>query len=98
MDTVRRNKAAPLLERRVGTAENLIILPHDACAVLRQRAPKNKHGRGRGRTYQVDSRTLEFDDKVDFAFGVSGTTGKSTCMVVKVHGVDIEVLVDYGAT
>ena len=42
--------------------------------------------------------TLEFDDKVDFAFGVSGATGKSTRIVVKVHGVDTEVFVDSGTT
>ena len=60
---------------------------------------KNKHGRGRDRAYQVDSTpTLEFDDEVDFVFGVSGATGKSTPIVVKVHGVDTEVLVDSGAT
>ena len=42
--------------------------------------------------------TLEFDDEVEFAFGVSGSAGKSMCIVFEVHGVDTEVLVDSGAT
>ena len=46
---------------------------------------QNKHGRGRGRAYQVDSTpTLEFDDEMDFAFGVSGAAGKSMHIVIKV--------------
>ena len=93
LDAVRKNRVAPLLVRRVGTAGKLNRFASRCCSAPTR---TKKQAWTRTRTSipsEFHSRTHEFDDEMDFAFGVSGAAGKSTRIVVQVHEVDTEVLV-----
>ena len=94
-----KEQSCPALGTTCGNCRKLNHFASRCCSALTRTKNKHGRGRGRGRAYQVDStQTFEFDDEMDFAFEVSGATGKSTRIVVKVHGVDTEVLVDSGTT
>ena len=93
MDTVRMEQSCPALGTTNGNCRKLkpVCPMMPFCAYTHQ-----KQAWTRTRTSIPNG--FHSDDKVDFAYGVTGATGKSTSIYVRVHGVNTEVLVDSGAT